>query len=119
MRWIVVLGLMLYAPSAWAVGDLVTKRAAFLAAVEEKELKLGIIRLYVDAEGQITGKALGAKVRGEWSWQEGYFCRTLFWGDDDLGFNCQEVRLSPDGKVITFTSDRGAGRSADFKIRKR
>ena len=43
------------------------------------------------------------------------FLWDLFWGGDPLGYNCQEVQVT--GESIRFTSDRGAGASAEFRMR--
>ncbi len=45
------------------------------------------------------------------------FCRDLFWGARDLGYNCQQVDVN--GSRIRFTSDRGRGDSAVFRLRPR
>lgn len=51
---------------------------------------------------------------GAWQWNDSYFCRSLFWGEQDLGNNCQQVAM--DGGDIRFTSDRGAGKHANFGL---
>ena len=77
-------------------------------------LRRPLVRLEVTPGGQITGTGAGWAVRGSWTWSDGYFCRDLFWGDDDLGHNCQAVSF--DGERVHFTSDRGAGESAGFRL---
>lgn len=86
----------------------------FVSLVNGRELRRLGIRLTVTAEGQIIGRAFGAPVTGEWTWQGGYFCRDLFWNGDDLGYNCQLVQES--GDTLRFTSDQGAGMSADLTL---
>lgn len=92
---------------------------AFLAAIEGRSLGRMGIELRVQPEGSatgaISGQAFGRPVTGEWRWQDGYFCRTLGWGDRDLGFNCQAVLR--DGETLRFVSDRGEGQMADFRLR--
>lgn len=104
------------APAA-AAADFVriTDQSSFERAVLGKTLSRPLIRLQVLSAGKITGRGATAPVTGDWQWREGYFCRDLAWGDRDLGYNCQEVAL--DGARIRFTSDRGAGQSAVFKLR--
>ena len=86
----------------------------FLTYVEGKRLKRPLIDLEVTPDGQIRGRGARWEVEGTWNWQNGYFCRDLYWGGDPLGYNCQEVRAS--GNRIRFTSDRGAGDTAVFRL---
>ncbi len=87
----------------------------FVSLVAGRELRRLGIRLTVSPEGRIEGRAFGAPVTGEWTWQGGYFCRDLFWNDTDLGYNCQLVQES--GDTLRFTSDQGAGMYADLTLR--
>lgn len=87
----------------------------FLALVTGKTLSRPLIRLQVSRDGSISGMGARWEVTGNWSWRDGYFCRDLYWGGDELGYNCQEVRARGDGR-IRFTSDRGAGQSAVFNL---
>lgn len=89
-------------------------RSEFLGVVTQGELTRMGIRLTVTPEGQITGRAFGRDVTGNWSWQDGYFCRDLAWGDTSFGYNCQEV--ARDGRSLRFTSDKGAGQSASLNL---
>ena len=93
----------------------VADQQEFLSLVAGKELTRPMIRLTVTPDGRIEGRGASWDVTGNWSWQNGYFCRDLNWGGDELGFNCQEVRVR-DGRV-KFTSDRGAGDSAVFRLK--
>lgn len=70
--------------------------------------------LEVDGAGEINGTALRRDVTGDWRWENGYFCRDLVWGSQELGPNCQMVEKN--GDRIRFTSDFGEGMSADFRI---
>ncbi len=89
-------------------------KAAFVALIENKNLKRLGITLRVLPDGAITGKALGQKVRGAWQWKDGYFCRDLYWGNENLGANCQEVSVR--GRTLRFQSDRGTGDYADLSL---
>ena len=90
-------------------------KAEFVQLVQGKTLSRPLVRLRVSADGTISGRGVRWDVTGSWSWQNGFFCRDLNWGGDDLGYNCQEVRAN--GNEMRFTSDRGAGDSADFRLR--
>ena len=95
----------------------VQDRQEFVNLVSGKELRLALygITLNVSPNGSITGRAAGAPVTGSWSWDGGYFCRDMDWGDRNIGFNCQLVEAG--GNKMRFTVDRGAGQAATFTIR--
>ena len=100
-----------------ALADLVKvdDQQEFVQLVAGKTLTRPFVKLNVTPDGQIAGRGARWDVEGTWSWQNGYFCRDLFWGGDEIGYNCQEVGMS-NGR-IRFTSDKGTGQSADFRIR--
>ncbi|WP_299287549.1 dihydrodipicolinate reductase [uncultured Tateyamaria sp.] len=88
----------------------------FVELTAGKTLTRPMVKLTVTPDGQIEGRGSLWDIEGSWSWQDGYFCRDLFWGGDALGYNCQQVQASADGR-IKFTSDRGTGDSAMFTLR--
>jgi len=94
----------------------VDDQTQFLQLMSGKTLTRPLVRLTVSPDGQIEGYGSVWSVEGSWSWQDGYFCRDLFWGGDALGYNCQEVQASVDGR-IKFTSDKGNGDSAMFRLK--
>ncbi len=93
----------------------IDNKAAFTQVVSGKTLTRPLVKLQVSPQGAISGKGMRWDVTGQWTWQNGYFCRDLYWGGSDLGHNCQEVRIN--GDSIRFTSDRGRGQYADFRLR--
>lgn len=93
----------------------VSSRDTFVSLVEGRELRRLGIRLTVTDDGRIIGRAFGTEVTGQWEWDGGYFCRDLFFGEQDLGFNCQLVQV--DGATLRFTSDQGTGQFADLTLR--
>ncbi|MGC1505927.1 MAG: dihydrodipicolinate reductase [Sulfitobacter sp.] len=93
----------------------VTTRDAFVALVNGKTLTRPLVKLRVLPNGQITGTGATWEISGEWAWKNGYMCRSLIWGGDDLGYNCQEIKS--DGSRMRFTSDEGSGDSAEFRLR--
>ncbi len=86
----------------------------FVSYINGKTLKRPLVKLTVSTNGKIEGTGIRWPVEGTWRWQDGYFCRDLYWDGDPLGYNCQEVRAK--GNRIRFTSDRGAGDSAEFRL---
>ncbi|UWR22203.1 dihydrodipicolinate reductase [Sulfitobacter sp. S190] len=110
----VAVGLTAAVP-AFAEFQKVQSADAFKSLVVGKTLTRPFVKLEVSPGGAISGTGAAWAVSGNWTWKNGYFCRSLEWGGDDLGYNCQEVTAS--GQKIRFTSDQGAGRSADFNLR--
>ena len=90
-------------------------QSEFVKMVTGKELKRPFVNLEVTADGQISGRGAAWPVTGNWTWENGYFCRDLYWGGDPLGYNCQEVKAKDNR--IRFTSDQGQGDSAEFRLR--
>lgn len=80
-----------------------------------KTLSRPLIKIEVRKNGGISGIGATWEVTRDWTWKDGYFCRNLYWGGDELRCNCQEVAVK-DGRV-RFTSDRGAGDSVEFIIK--
>lgn len=107
--------LALLAAPAFAELQPVKSRADFVSLIDGKTLTRPLVKIQVLTDGRIAGTGAAWKVTGQWQWEEGYLCRSLEWGGDDLGYNCQEVKT--DGSTLRITSDRGTGRSADFRLR--
>jgi hypothetical protein len=93
----------------------VTDRSDFLSLVQNRELTRMGITLDVRPDGSIAGRAFGREVTGAWSWQDGFFCRDLAWGNRTFPYNCQKVERA--GSDLRFTSDRGTGQSATLSLR--
>lgn len=93
----------------------VNDRSEFVALISDRTLTRPLINLTVTPDGRIEGMGARWEVTGNWSWQDGYFCRDLFWGGDEIGYNCQEVKVN--GTRMRFTSDKGSGMSAVFKLK--
>lgn len=95
----------------------VKDQSTFLSLIAGKELRnlLYGVRLNVSENGQIAGSAVGWEIEGTWSWQDGYFCREMSWGGDQIPYNCQLVEVRGDDR-LRFTVDQGAGDSASFRL---
>ncbi len=117
MRYVVTLALALgLATPVGAEGfSQVSEKSTFLSLVDGRKLTRFGIKLDVTRDGQIKGHAFGRDVTGAWRWQAGYFCRDLYWGQTDLGPNCQAVKVQ--GRTLRFISDRGTGQFADLQLR--
>lgn len=98
-----------------AAFERVTDPTEFAERVVGREISRTGIRLTVRPDGRIEGRGLGWPVTGDWRWTDGYFCRTMDWSGYAIPFNCMVV-LAND-RSVRFIADRGAGDSADFRIR--
>lgn len=107
--------LLTLATPALAEFQKVESREDFVALMQDKTLTRPLVRLKVTPDGNISGTGAAWEVTGKWEWQSGYLCRSLEWGGDDLGYNCQEIKAN--GNRVRITSDRGTGQSADFRLR--
>ena len=106
---------MFLASPALADFQPVREEATFRALVEGRELTRFGIRLQVLPQGQISGRGFGQQVGGEWEWRNGYFCRTLEFGQSGDPYNCQLVLRN--GDTLRFISDQGQGDQADLRLR--
>ncbi len=93
----------------------VREEANFRALVEGRELTRFGVRLQVLPQGEISGRGFGMRVGGEWEWRNGYFCRTLEFGQSGDPYNCQLVLRN--GNTLRFISDQGQGDQADLRLR--
>ncbi|WP_240611030.1 dihydrodipicolinate reductase [Oceaniglobus ichthyenteri] len=103
------------APAMAETLQTVTSKSQFVNLVSGRELSRFGIRLSVSPGGSIKGRAFGQPVTGAWTWKGNYFCRDLTYGATTLPTNCQLVQVG--GGTIRFTSDQGAGESADLRLR--
>lgn len=107
----------------WAVAGMaaasdfqpVQSREQFVGLIAGKALTRFLVRLEVTPDGRIGGSAFGAQVRGDWHWQGGYFCRTLWFGSEEFKLNCQQVLVRD--TTIRFIADEGKGDQADLTLR--
>ena len=109
--------LALGAAAPVAAMDAISDRSDFMNTIDGRDLRIGMfgLSLVVTDDGRIEGKALGRPITGQWSWQDGFFCRDIMWGEREIPYNCQLVEAADDR--IRFTTDRGAGNSASFNLR--
>ncbi len=114
-----LISVLLFALIAWPAlaGDFsrVIDRAAFVNLVGGKSLTSLGVSLTVSPSGSISGRAFGSPVSGAWIWNNGYFCRTLKAADRIFARNCQVVQKN--GIRIRFIADKGAGETANLRIR--
>lgn len=110
-----VMALSVAAPVAAENFTKINSEDRFVSLVDGRDLTRFGITLNVTPGGDITGRAFGRAVRGDWNWRSGYFCRDLFWGERNIGPNCQTVAVK--GNTLRFISDRGRGEFADLVLK--
>ncbi len=110
-----IAAMILTAVPALAEYQTVTSRSEFVTLMAGKSLTRPLVKLQVTPDGQISGMGAAWPVTGSWTWEDGYLCRRIAWGGDDLGYNCQAVEA--DGAIVRITSDKGQGDSAKFTLR--
>jgi hypothetical protein len=111
----VVVALSLAAPALANEFSSIRAKDEFVSLVNGKALTRLGISLNVTPAGQIVGRAFGQPVTGAWRWSNGYFCRDLFFGERDLGPNCQLVQKR--GDTVRFIADEGRGDYADLRLK--
>lgn len=93
----------------------IENKSEFVQLVQGKTLSRPLVSLTVTPDGKITGRGATWDITGSWDWKNGFFCRDMNWGGDDLGYNCLAVLAN--GSEMRFIADQGAGQSADFRLR--
>jgi hypothetical protein len=114
---LVLLFSLMALPSRAEGFERIATREDFVAAVEGRDLRIGLlgVTLNVRPDGTITGDAMGWAVTGKWDWKDGFFCREMDWSGTPIPYNCQLVERR--GDDIRFTVDKGKGDSARFALR--
>lgn len=92
---------------AWERID--TEAAYRAQVVGNRQVVAGSGHAVVQPDGTVTGEWNGQPVSGNWSWNDGYYCRSLRIGNTDTGSNCQLIEV--EGNQIRSTNDRGQGRN--------
>lgn len=110
--------LLLATPALSETYQPITDRTAFVDIITQRELRIGLynLTLTITPKGEIRGSALGWQITGDWTWQDGYFCRQMDWSGTPIPYNCQLVEAKGTDK-LRFTTDKGAGNSAAFDLR--
>lgn len=93
----------------------VREERTFRSLVDGRELTRLGVRLKLLPQGEITGRGFGMQVGGQWEWRDGFFCRTLEFGQSGDPYNCQLVLQN--GDTLRFISDQGRGDQADLRLR--
>ena len=65
-------------------------------------------------DGNITGNFRDRELTGTWTWEDGYFCRSVMLGNKDLPDDCQVITVS--GDKVTYIRNRGEGKGLTYQI---
>lgn len=115
MRLFACVSFLMMATPVLADFQPIRQESQFRDLVTGRELTRLGIRLQVLPEGRIAGRGFGMSVGGQWEWRNGYFCRTLEFGQSGDPYNCQMVLRN--GDTLRFISDQGQGDQADLRLR--
>ena len=85
----------------------ITTEKEFRAKVVGKKLITERGNVTIQADGSLTGQLGGKEVSGEWTWDDGYYCRSVAFGNRQLRDDCQMVTIV--GKEVTFYRKKGYG----------
>ena len=58
-------------------------------------------------DGTIVGAVNGESATGSWEWKNGFWCRTISWGESKQPYDCQAVFHK--GNTAVFIRNRGQG----------
>ena len=99
---------------ASAADERITTEQEFRATAVGKKMvtKGGYVNFGED--GSLSGEFSGKKLTGKWSWEDGYFCRTVKLGGKDRGHDCQVVLATEDGVVLHRKKGQGK-KSAPYR----
>jgi hypothetical protein len=115
MRFIIIVLIATFASPAIADDFArIADRGVFVNLISGKRLTSFGVSLTVNPSGSIGGRAFGRDISGNWTWDGGYFCRTMKAGDTLFERNCQVVQQK-DGR-IRFIADKGTGSIADLRL---
>jgi len=95
----------------------ITTKDAYVAQVVGK--KFGIDKktwFRAKANGTFAGRVEGKKIKGVWEWRGKYWCRNARIAGDEIGTDCQVIKISETG--VQHGRKKGRGRVADYKFMK-
>ena len=123
LRRFLVTGLALLVLTAWQTVLHVPESSGEKTITTEKEFRTKVVgkklitdRGYalVQEDGSMAGKLGGRELTGEWTWEDGYYCRSVALGDRQLPDDCQMVTI--EGDEVTFYRKKGYGNGFVYQI---
>lgn len=103
----VLTGAALVAASASAWERIQTEQSFRDQVVGHRLVVDGHGHAVINADGSVSGRWDNQRVRGNWVWHDGYYCRNLLIGGNETGTNCQKIEIQ--GTQYRATNDRGQG----------
>ena len=129
LRRFLVVGLTLFVLAAWQTAQQeqeasaaepkkgrITTKKEYITKVVGKKLTSGNGVVYSHKDGTLTGYFGEKEMTGTWTWEEGYWCRTVIIGGREFPHDCQVVTVL--GDKLTFIRDRGEGAKIIYLIDK-
>lgn len=92
----------------------VLSREQFVKLISNRSLVGDGNRFVLHSDGRISGQIDGAKLSGNWHWEEAYFCRTATIDGNDLDHDREAIELR--GNYMRYTRNEGHGDAFVVKI---
>lgn len=92
----------------------ITTDKEFRAKVVGKKLITDRGYVIVQKDGSMAGKSGNRELSGEWTWEDGYYCRSVALGSRQLPDDCQMVTIL--GDEVTFYTKKGYGDGFVYQI---
>lgn len=99
------------AAGAW---ERIQTEAQYRERVAGRQITLENGHVTFAADGSAAGAWNGTPMVGSWTWSDGFHCRTLRIGSNDLGTDCQLIELQ--GNQLRATAQRGQGRVTTARL---
>lgn len=96
--------------------DIIDTKVEFLTKVAGKRISVPTEKtwLIAKANGQIDGRFRGIKIRGNWNWNNGYWCRSARIGILPIPRECQQISLADE--MLILQRFKGTGSSHTYQI---
>lgn len=88
--------------------------ADFLKLVADKTLTNEQANMIVGSNGKTKGKFAGKSFVAAWVWANRMYCRNAIYDGNDIGQDCQVVKIS--GNQVQFIRESGKGETGTMTI---
>ncbi|WP_306151129.1 hypothetical protein [Roseovarius sp. MMSF_3281] len=89
-------------------------KSEYTSQVAGKRLVADFGWVKATADGGITGQVNGQPASGNWTWNRGFWCRDITFGDTTLPRNCQAIFVK--GNTLVSIRDKGQGDQVVMKF---
>ncbi len=92
----------------------INEEADFRKMVVDKKLSSDMGQMTVKSNGKTEGVIFDKDFNANWIWKDGMYCRNAALGKQQLGTDCQVVRIS--GKSVQFIQKYGKGEIGTMEL---